>query len=95
MTQANITRGGPIQYNLYILLPAVTETKSFVFYRFERVSEISYNFHFIQFLLQEFLLQDDRFRIGNDLILSYPYVKYFIDFNTEGGICTAFVVLNV
>ena len=50
MTQANITQGGPIQYNLYILLPAVTEAKSFVFYRFERVS---YNFHFIQFLLQD------------------------------------------
>ena len=90
MTQANITRRGPIQYNLYILLPAVTETKSFVFYRFERVSEMSYNFHFIQVLLQ-----DDRFRIWNGLILSYPYVKYFIDVNTEGGICTTFVVLNL
>ena len=90
MTQANITRGGPTQYNLCILLPAVTEAKSFVFYRFEPVSENSYNFHFIKFLSQ-----GDRFRIGNDLILSYSYVKYFIDFNTKGGICTAFVVLNL
>ena len=92
MTQANITQGGPIQYNLYILLPVVTEAKSFIFYRFERVSEINCNFHFI-----EFLLQGDRFTIGNDLILSYPYVKYFIGFNTtcKGGICTAFVVLNL
>ena len=30
--QAKIARGGPIQYNLYILLQAVTEAKSFVFY---------------------------------------------------------------
>ena len=90
MTQANITRGGPIQYNLYVLLPAVTEAKSFGFYGFGRVSVISYNFHFIQFLLQ-----DGRFRIGNDLILSHPYVKYFIDFNTKRGICSAFVVLNL
>ena len=51
---------------------------------------ISYNFHFIQFLLQ-----DGRFRIGNDLILGYPYVKYFIDFNTKHGIYSAFVVLNL
>ena len=49
-----------------------------------------YNFHFIQFLLQ-----DGQFRIRNDLILSYPYVKYFIDFNTKRGICRAFVVLNL
>ena len=32
VTQAKITRGGPILYNLYVLLPAVTEAKSFVFY---------------------------------------------------------------
>ena len=51
----------------------------------------SYNFHFIQFLLQ-----DGRFRIGNDLILGYPYVRYFIDFNTtKHGIYSAFVVLNL
>ena len=51
---------------------------------------INYNFHIIQFLLQ-----DGRFRIGNDLILGYPYVKYFIDFNTKHGIYSAFVVLNL
>ena len=51
---------------------------------------ISYKFHFIQFLLQ-----DGRFRIANDLILGYPYVKYFIDFNTKRGIYIAFVVLNL
>ena len=76
MTQANITRGGPIQYNLYILLPAVIEAKSFVFYRFERVSEISYNFHFIQFLLQ-----DDWFRIGNNLtLIKLPLCEIFYRF---------------
>ena len=48
VTQAKITRGGSIQhYYLYILLPAVTEAKSFVFYGFGRVSVISYNLHFI------------------------------------------------
>ena len=51
---------------------------------------INYNFHFIQFLLQ-----DGRFRIGNDLILGYPYVKYFIDFNTKHGIHSTCVVLNL
>ena len=51
---------------------------------------ISCNFHFIQFLLH-----DGRFRIGNDLILGYPYVKYFIDFNTKHGIYRTFVVLNL
>ena len=51
---------------------------------------ISYNFHFIQFLWQ-----DGRFRIGNDLILGHPYAKYFIDFNTKHGIYSAFVVLNL
>ena len=51
---------------------------------------ISYNLRFIQFLLQ-----DGQFRIGNDLISSYSHVKYFIDFNTKRGICSAFVVLNL
>ena len=49
----------------------------------------------LQFSFYIFILQDGRFRIGNDLILSCPYVKYFIDFNTKRGICRAFVVLNL
>ena len=41
------------------------------------------------------LLQDVQCKIGNDLILSCPYVKYFIDFNTKRGICGAFAVPNL
>ena len=43
------------------------------------------------------LVQDVQFRIGNHLILICPYVKYFIDFNTKRGICSAFAfaVLNL
>ena len=37
----------------------------------------------LQFSFYVFILQDGRFRIGKDLILSCPYVKYFIDFNTK------------
>ena len=37
VTQAKITRGGPIQYNLYILLPAVTEAKSFVSIKIHKI----------------------------------------------------------
>ena len=33
----------------------------------------------LQFSFYIFRLQDGRFRIGKDLILSCPYVKYFID----------------
>ena len=41
------------------------------------------------------LLQGIQFKTGNDLILSCPYVKYFVDFNTKRGICSAFAVLNL
>ena len=34
------------------------------------------------------LLQDVQFRIENDLILSCPNVKYFMDFNTKRRICS-------
>ena len=37
----------------------------------------------LQFSFYIFILQDGRFRIWKDLILSCPYVKYFIDFNTK------------
>ena len=41
------------------------------------------------------LVQDVQFRIGSDLILSCPYVKYFMDFNTKCRICSALAVLNL
>ena len=37
----------------------------------------------LQFSFYIFILQDVRLRIGKDLILSCPYVKCFIDFNTK------------
>ena len=38
-------------------------------------------------LIISILVQDVRFRIGDHLILSCPYVTYFMDFNTKRGIC--------
>ena len=40
-------------------------------------------------------VQHVHFRIGNHLILSCPYVKYFMDFDTKRGICSGFAVLNL
>ena len=37
----------------------------------------------LQFSFYIFILQDVRFRIGKDLILSCPYVKYCIGSNTK------------
>ena len=50
---------------------------------------------FSRFWAQCYCIWCCRMFIGNDLILSCSYVKYFMDFNTKRGICSAFGVLNL
>ena len=37
VTKAKITRGGPIQYNLYVLLPAVTQASLSFFIKIHKI----------------------------------------------------------